>query len=133
MKKIIALSILSSLLLIAGCAGNPRVGQHGENLVWIQSIQVIGGDSNALYLPSQGGIAGALVANTVGLVSNKANEGKIHIAYSPDGSRAGTILFRKPWVGASDLQPHTWAILSKDADGRILLPCGGCEPVSAQN
>lgn len=148
LKKIIALSLIASMLLVSGCAGNPRIGQNGEQLVWIQHIRVMGGEwtadgnitsigsqaaSMATSSPIQAGLVGALIGIGIGMAGASEREGKIHIVYSPDGSRVGKTIYRKPWPGASELQPKTWAILSSDENGRMLLPCLGCEPVKESN
>lgn len=147
MKNIIALSFLACVLTVSGCA-SPQIGAHGEQLVWIRSIRVMDGsvspDSNATSIgsqaasmavssPGQAGVVGALFGIGVGLVGAKNSEGKLFIEYSPDKSRLFKTLVRKPWPSSNELQPQSWAILSSDADGRIILPCPGCEPVGMSN
>ena len=133
MKSFITALLLSLTLLLTGCVGNPQVSEKGEQIVWISSIKIIGNDGVEVVVPLNASIASTLVASVLGTMAHNANAGKYYIGYSPDHSRVGKIIFRSPWPGAEELKPNTWAILSEDKNGRILLPCNGCKPADAVN
>lgn len=157
MKILNAILFMAIVLFASGCASinKQQFGQNGEPLVWIKQIQVIRPSMNpdgtavsigsqiasaALTSPIQAATVGALAGVGVGMAGSSNAEGQIHVLYFAkdpgDGGvflpGGGTIL-RKPWNGSSELQAKTWAILSNDKDGRILLPCHGCKPVSPEN
>lgn len=60
--------------------------------------------------------------------------GKVELIYAKSSTSIPGIGFsRKPWEGSQWLKSNSWAILSKDEDGIIFLPCPegrDCSPVT---
>lgn len=151
-KTISAISFAAVLLLLSGCAsmiGKPQVGPHGEDLVWIGSVRYLGGESRpdsnvsstvaqaasmATSSPMQAGLVGGVVSTVLSMGGTNKSEPKIQIFYWPTSQTvlrpSFPQLYRKPWPGASGLEAKSWAILSRDEIGPILLPCPGCKPVN---
>lgn len=150
LKKIIAFLLIASMLLLSGCASmsKPQVGSHGEQLVWIGVMKIHGGetqpDSNVASIgaqvasmgtssPVQAGLVGGLLSVALSMGGSNKVEPRLQILYWPTANTSAGFsypqIYRKPWPGSSELKAKSWAILSSDEKGPLLLPCGGCEPV----
>jgi len=129
--------------LMGGCAHllSYQKNDAGQEVVWIHSIHwerssssasgAGAGFSHAAGMFGVGlaaHIAADLVGRGVSKVVDKAEvPGKVLISFYPDVPRpfmvGGAIGWRDAWPGAEQLLPKTWAILSRDEKGMILLPC----------
>lgn len=156
MRQMFVLGMFAVVFGVSGCASfAPKAGANGEKLVFVKNIRFEGGgqprfnnggEIGGAIGAQQGGMGGAvaggmlqgLVAMTVTAFQDRRAvvdfsdfdpaEFKGEFKWFPGGG--GTIR-RIPWAGVERLQIRTWAILSRDDQGDIVIPCETpCAPVN---
>lgn len=144
-------ALIAIVSTLAGCASSmqPRAGENGEKLVFVKSIKGVwlpdGGGAlagQAVSGPLAGGanpVAAGAVGGVVGLLVQAIRGPEVLVEVNdygtgkrPSGASlvSGKTLQRKPWPGIERLAPGTWAILSTDEDGEIVIACPSeCQPI----